>query len=282
MEILEFIKNILSFELIKTKEVSISIATICALFLAVIITNLVLRSIRKIATGKLPLEDKPRFISIFQFLQYAIYLIVLLFTLNASGVDITVFLTASAALFIGIGFALQQFFKDLLSGILIILDQSLKVKDVIEIEGKICKVEKISLRYTKAITRNETVMIIPNHVFLSNILYNFTQNGNVVRESLELGVAYHSDTKLVSEILLKVTSNHPEVLKEPAPFVSFLNFGESSLDFAVFFYVNEIFTVDGIKSQLRFAINEEFKRHHISIPFPQRDVHFYRLPETQK
>jgi len=208
--------------------------------------------------------------------------LVLLFTLNASVVDITIFLTASAVFFIGIGFALQQFFKDLLSGILIILDQSLKVKDLIEIEGKICKVEKISLRYTKAITRNETVMIIPNHVFLSNILLNLTQNDNVVRESLEVGVSYHSDTKLVSEILLKTTSDHPEVLKEPIPFVSFLNFGESSLDFAVFFNVNEIFTVGGIKSQLRFVLNEEFKNHHISIPILQRDVHFYRLPEKQK
>ncbi len=105
----------------------------------------------------------------------------------------TLFFTASAALLVGIGFAMQQLFQDILSGILMILDQSLHVGDIIEIEGKVCKVEKISLRSTKAVTRNNRVLIIPNSKINNNILYNWTQNRHSNRENVTITVVYNSD-----------------------------------------------------------------------------------------
>ncbi|WP_392388786.1 mechanosensitive ion channel family protein [Flavobacterium piscinae] len=199
------IQDIIDFfnlSLIKTKDINLTVGAVVALVVAFVLTSIVLKMIRRIVTRKLPSEDKNKFISIFQFIQYLVYLFVIMFTLNASGVNISVLLTASAAIFLGLGFALQQLFQDLISGILIILDQSLHVGDIIEIEDKVCRVEKISLRSTKAITRNQRVMVIPNHKFLSDILFNWTQNSTVIRESVSVGVAYGSDTALVKQVLI--------------------------------------------------------------------------------
>ncbi|MFN3639961.1 MAG: mechanosensitive ion channel family protein [Flavobacterium sp.] len=275
MEVFDKLKELFGLSLIKTEEINLTFGAIIALVVALILTTWVLKIFRKVVTRNIPAEDKNKFISIFQFVQYLIYVFVVMFTLRASGVDISVLLTASAAIFIGLGFALQQLFQDIISGILIILDQSLHVGDIIEIEGKVCRVEKISLRYTKAITRNERVMIIPNHKFLNNVLFNWTQNNNDVRESVEVGVAYGSDLELVRKILSDCAELHPEVLKKPKPIVFFENFGDSSLDFSVFFFVDNAFVAPRIKSDIRFAIDQAFRQNKVAIPFPQRDVHLF-------
>lgn len=276
MEIIERLKDIFGLSLIKTEDVNLTLGAIIALILAFIITSYFLKLVRKFITRNLPPEDKNKFVSIFQFVQYLVYLFVIMFTLNASGVNISVLLTASAAIFLGLGFALQQLFQDLISGILIILDQSLRVGDIIEIDGKVCRVEKISLRSTKAVTRNLRVMVIPNHKFLTDILFNWTQNSEIIRENVEVGVAYGSDTELVKRILVDCVSRHESVLKSQEPVVMFENFGDSSLDFAVYFFVNDAFTVPRVKSELRFEIDRQFRLNKITIPFPQRDVHLFQ------
>lgn len=273
IEILKEVKDFFSYSIYHSKDVNITVFTIISLILAFIITNIVLKLVRKVLTEKLSFEDKSRFVSIFQFIQYLIYLFVIMFTLNASGVNISVLLTASAAIFLGLGFALQQLFQDLISGVLMIVDQSMKVDDIIEIEGRVCKVEKISLRSTKAVTRNNRVMVIPNHIFMSKVLFNWTQNSNIVREDLSVGVAYGSDTNLVKNLLLEAAREHTEVLNQPPSIVLFDNFGDSSLDFILFFFVKDTFIAPRIKSDLRFAIDDKFRRNHINIPFPQRTIH---------
>lgn len=275
VELLKKIKEILNIELINTEHITFTIGVLIALILSFFATSIILKLARKIITRNLPPEDKNKFVSLFQFFQYLAYIIVIMFTLNASGVNISVLLTASAALFIGLGFALQQLFQDLISGVLIIVDQSLHVGDVIEINGKVCKVEKISLRSTKAVTRNERVMIIPNHFFLTEILFNWTQNSNVVREEIRVGVAYGSDVAKVKEILLTVADVNPFALQSPEPVVFFDNFGDSSLDFVLYFFVADVFKVQSLKSDLRTEIDKKFRENNVTIPFPQRDVHFY-------
>ena len=273
MEIIEQVKEVLGFSLIKTEDINITLGAIIALVIAFLLTSYVLNVIRKVVTRKLPEDDKNKFVSIFQFIQYIVYVFVIMFTLKTSGVDVSVLLTASAAIFIGLGFALQQLFQDLISGVLIILDQSLHVGDIIEIDGKVCRVEKISLRSTKAVTRNDRVMVIPNHKFLSDILFNWTQNSLEIRENITVGVAYGSDTKLVQTILENCAKQHSAVLKNRPIVALFQDFGDSSLDFELFFFINDAFTVPIIKSEIRFAIDQEFRTNNISIPFPQRDIH---------
>lgn len=118
------------------------------------------------------------------------------------------------------------------------------------------------------------MIIIPNHKFISEVIYNYTQNHNTTREEVKVGVAYGSDTELVKKILLDCADKQNGVLKSPAPFVLFEDFGDSSLLFGVYFFIHDSFVDPRIKSEMRFKIDKEFRENGISIPFPQRDVHF--------
>ena len=281
MSFIDEIKDLFGLSLIKTEHINFTLGALLAVILAFIITSFLLKLIRKLVTRNLPIEDKNKFISIFQFVKYIVYIFVLMFALKISGIDITVLLTASAAIFIGLGFALQQLFQDLIAGVLIILDQSLKVGDIIELDGKVGQVQRISLRSTRAYTRNQRVMIIPNHKFMSDLLFNWTQNNPIVRDNVQVGIAYGSDTQLAEKILIDATKNIEGILPEPSPNVLFDNFGDSSLDFVVNFYVNDAFAVQKIKSDLRFEIDKKFRENNITIPFPQRDLHVYQDKNVQ-
>lgn len=118
-------------------------------------------------------------------------------------------------------------------------------------------------------------MIIPNHKFMSDVIFNYTQNHETTREAVKVGVAYGSDTKKVEKVLLKCAKQIKDVMESPEPFVLFEDFGDSALHFSLHFYVTDSFVDPKIKSELRFKIDEEFRINNITIPFPQRDVHFY-------
>ena len=182
-------------------------------------------------------------------------------------------LAASAALLVGVGLALQTFFQDIISGIFILLDQSVHVGDIIEIDGKVGRVVEIKLRTTRAVTIDNKVLVIPNHKYLTSILHNWTENGTKTRESVSIGVAYGSDVELVKKILIDVANKHQSILKKPEPLVLFTNFGDSSLNFRLIFTLNDSFIAAIPKSDLRFQIDKAFRENGISIPFPQRDIH---------
>lgn len=257
-------------------KIHISVGLILALLFSLVLAKFILKWTRKLVTRKLDLADKNKFISIFRFISYVTYIIVFFFILSHSGVNITPVLAASAALLVGLGLALQDLFQDVIGGIFIILDKSLLVGDVIEVEDKVGKVIEIKLRTTRAITRDDKIIIIPNHILIRNSIYNFTQNGNTTRESITIGVAYGSDTKKVEELLLSCASSHSSVLKRPKAFVTFDDFGDSALIFNLNIFVNESFSSPRTKSEIRFKIDQIFKENNITIPFPQRDVHLYQ------
>lgn len=257
------------------KSIDLTIGLLLMVIVAFILTNIILRWFRKFVTRKMEQDDKHKFISIFQFIKYITYLAVVLLTLSVAGVDITLVLTASAAFFVGLGLALQDLFQDVIGGIYIILDKSVHVGDVVEVEGKVGRVFEIKLRTTRAITRDDKVLIIPNHKFISDITFNFTQNYRTTRELVRVGVAYGSDVNLVTDLLLACVKGDKDVLDYPEPFVLFEDFGDSALIFAVNYYIEDSFADPKIKSRLRYAIDAAFRENAVTIPFPQRDVHLF-------
>ena len=134
----------------------------------------------------MPEDDKVKFNVVFSYLRWLIYVIIFLVTLHTVGVNVTAVFAASAALLIGVGLALQTLFQDIISGVFILVDQSVHVGDIIEIDGKVGRVEEIKLRTTRAVTIDNKVMVIPNHLYLTNTLYNWTQNGTQLERVLEL------------------------------------------------------------------------------------------------
>ncbi len=257
------------------KAIHITIGLLLLIVVVFIATSFALKWIFKLLTRKMESDDKLKFVSIYQFIKYVIYMAVILLTMSAAGIDITILITASAALFIGLGLALQELFQDVIGGIFIIVDKSLSVGDIIQVDGKVGKVFEIKLRTTRALTRDDKVIIIPNHKFISDIVYNYTQNHKTTRESVNLGVAYGSDVALVTKVLEDVAEVQKGVLKAPKPFVIFEDFGDSALLFSLNFYVNDSYIDPKIKSEIRYKIEAKFREHQISIPFPQRDVHVY-------
>jgi small-conductance mechanosensitive channel len=271
--------SILDYTFVFSKEISLTVKGLIFIVLALIVTSFVLKLSRRFITRNMPENNKQKFVTVFGYIRWFVFLIIFLVAMNASGVDVTAVFAASAALLIGVGLALQTLFQDILSGIFILVDQSVHVGDIIELEGKVGRVLDIRLRTTRAVTVDNKVLVIPNHLYLTNILFNWTENGTETREVVDVGVAYGSDVDLVKEILLDIAKAQPTVLESPPPAVLFTDFAESSLNFRVAFTLNNSFEVRFTQSNIRFEIDKKFRENNISIPFPQRDVHLIKQKE---
>ncbi|MHC4307595.1 MAG: mechanosensitive ion channel family protein [Planctomycetota bacterium] len=190
---------------------------------------------------------------------YFIIVIAALIGLNIAGIPLRSLTIFAGAFGIGLGFGMQNIINNLVSGIIIF-----------ELAGK---VEKISIRSTMINTFDRKTVVVPNSRFLENNVVNWVHGGDMLlRSKIVVGVAYGSDTELVKNCLLSVTDSHPDVIKNPAPIVRFAEFGESSLNFELYFWAHILDRWMAI-SDLNFAIDKIFRENNIEIPFPQRDLH---------
>jgi small-conductance mechanosensitive channel len=212
--------------------------------------------------------------SINTLLSYLTYLLATIVALRSLGMDIGLLLGGAAALLVGVGLALQSTFSDFFSGLVLLFERPIGVGDYVFYENKTVQVQKIGLRATKVKDRDSVNFIIPNSKMISQTVKNWSYDEKSVRFQVTVGVAYGSDTRLVEQILMQAADEHPDVLKRPKPKVVFYDFGSSSLDFVLNFYSRNIYNSDWVKSDLRFRIDELFREHKITIPFPQRDVWF--------
>ncbi len=274
------IKDFLNFELInvgsKDGPVVFTIGLLLLFILSLVAANVILKGIRILITRNMDTEDRLKFISIFGFIRYFVYIIIFLLILSDSGVNIIVLLTASAALFVGLGLAMREIFQDLIGGISIIIDKSLHVGDIIEVNQKVGRVIEINLRTTRALTRDDKIIVIPNHKFISDITFNYTQNHKNTRERVEVRVGLDSDVRKVEQILLECARKEPAIVDAPEPFVLLDNFEQTALLFGIYFFISDSFVEPKIKSRLRFLIYESFRRNGIRIPYPQQDVHLHK------
>jgi small-conductance mechanosensitive channel len=174
---------------------------------------------------------------------------------------------------VGLGFGLQNLFHDFISGIILLVDQTLKVGDIIEVNNTIYRVLAINFRTTTVIGRNDDYVILPNSQLTSNSVINWTHNTTSARFSIKIGVDYNTDVILLQRILKDVAIANHKVLKDPEPFVRFEDYGDSALLFSVCFYVEDIFRVETTKSDIRIEIFKALQEKGINIPFPQRVVH---------
>jgi small-conductance mechanosensitive channel len=272
---MESFNAFLNYPLIESKTVNISpyhlIIILILLFSTVIILKLVKRIFTKLIQDKK--IDSGSSTSVFLIIKYIIWVSVIAFCLETVGIKLTILIASSAALLVGLGLGIQQIFHDIASGIILLFERNLKVNDIIELENNIVgKVSEIGLRTSKILTRDNIIMIIPNSKLISDNVINWSHNEKSTRFYVEIGVAYGSNTDLVKDLLLNIASKHNDISKNRETFVRFVNFGDSSLDFRLYFWTKKNFVVEFIKSDLRFAINRDFAHHNIKIPFPQRDI----------
>ncbi|MBR9922912.1 MAG: mechanosensitive ion channel [Bacteroidetes bacterium] len=219
-----------------------------------------------------PSDDQGRLFAFLQITRYIIYVIGILLALQSIGIQLSVLWAGAAALLVGFGLGMQQTFNDLMSGIILLIEGTVEVGDVILIEEQPGRVVKIGIRTSKVITQNDDYILVPNSKLVLDNIHNLSYSSNPTRFSVKVGVAYGSDVELVTELLLKAANAHPDVSNTPEPRVHFTDFGDSSLDFVLFFYSMQYMRIPRIKSELRYNINQLFNEGEIVIPFPQRDV----------
>ncbi len=275
------LKEFLQLQIWRHGDVVITVDSIVIVLLILIITYVGLRILRSIFKKFISRDEAERrsYWSVYLIIRYVVWVVVIVLLLDTSGVKVSVILASITALLVGVGFGIQQLFSDLASGLVLLFERNLQINDVIQLEdGTVGKVIHIGLRTSKLKTREDIILVVPNSKFVNDKIINWSQMDYNTRFSVEVGVAYGSDTKLVTKILLDCANQNKHISPNPKPFVRFNNFGDSALEFQVFFWVMETFWVENIKSELRYAIDDEFRKNGVQIPFPQRDVHIRSNP----
>jgi small-conductance mechanosensitive channel len=269
------VQDILGITIFKHNDLKITVQSIILVFLTLFVTKILLlvlkRIIRKYAIKRR--IEKGREFSIFQMIRYLIWVFSIVMCLQIFGIHLTFLLASGAALMVGIGLGLQNVFNDFVSGVIILLEGTIEVGDIIEVDGLVGKVKSIALRSSHVLTRNDIVIIVPNHKFIAENVINWTDHNEMVRFQIDVGVAYGSNTELVAKLLVEAAEENKNVISDKKPFARFNNFGDSSLDFQLFFWSEEVFRIDNITSDIRFAIDKKFRENNVTIPFPQRDLH---------
>jgi len=188
-------------------------------------------------------------------------------------VKVTVILAGSAALMVGVGLGLQQTFNDFLSGVILLIEGTTKIGDVLDIDGEIISIQKIGMRTSEGLIRDDIQIIIPNSIITSNKVINWSAQKKDIRFSVNVGVAYGSNVDTVIKAMEESVMECSEIPNKTNIDVRFLDFGSSSLDFKVLFFSENVFRIEKVKSELRKIINRKFIEYNISIPFPQLDLH---------
>lgn len=262
------LSKILSFQLLQSEHFTIKVSTVVFAVVVFFITYLVLKVLKKMILRFFAETDKGSIETVFNYISYFVYIIVFFTVISAIGVNVTMFLTASAALFVGLGFALQQIFQDLIAGIYILFDKTLNVGDIIYVEGKVARVKVVNIRSTIAETRDRRIIVIPNRMFINDVVNNWTQDHNVIRAGIEVGVYIGTDVQLVKQVLLESVKSVGDVLIDPVPIVMLEEFGESSIRFRLNYFINDAYNNDRIASDIRFEIDRLFKENGIKLPVP--------------
>ena len=272
---METVRKFLEFELISVGEFKIQVYTLVTILIIFLITKLLLWLIKKtlISKRKFKKLDKGSSYAIFQIISYIIWVIAVGFILETIGVKVTVLIAGSAALLVGIGLGLQQTFNDVISGIILLSEQSIKIDDVLEIDGDVVKIQSIGLRTSKGLNTNDISIIIPNSLITTNKVINWSHQTKITRFKIDVGVAYGSDVDLVIKILEESAFEHPDISDKELTEARLVNFGNSSLDFQVLFFSKNIFRINRVKSDIRRIISQKFAENGITIPFPQMDLH---------
>lgn len=277
------IKELLEYNIFKIGKYSLTVykVLIALIFMGVGALSIY---ISKILIYKSPRLDLGKKFAFSQILKYVIITLIFFLIMDNLGINVSPLLLGSGAILVGLGLGLQNLFLDFISGIIILLDRSIKVGDVIELEGVTGMVREINMRTTVIETRDKKNMIFPNALLTKNNFTNYSHYDDIVMFNIEVGVNYNTDIHLAKKIMLEVVRKKDSILDSPEPFVRLEDFADSSLTLKLFYFSRELFRQLSIQSDVRIDILEGFRKADIDIPFPIRTLHWdpkHNGPEDQ-
>lgn len=194
--------------------------------------------------------------------------------LQTIGISLATAFAAGAVVAVGVGFALQNILQNFVSGVILLAERTIKETDILEVNGRTIRVERIGTRATVARTRSDEQMIIPNSELVQSVVTNYTLEDHLYRVGAQVGVSYASDMKRVREVLVAAARSVAGRVQDRDPFVVMSEFGDSSVLWGVSIWTNDPWTAPAVKSHLNEAIWFGLKDAGITIAFPQMDVHF--------
>jgi small-conductance mechanosensitive channel len=255
-----------------------SVLVVLMVVAGVIIFARLTTHLAKKGLGRASRLDTSQQLLIEKLISIAVWVAAFLVGIDLLGIDLTALAVFSGAFGLAIGFGLQKTFGNLIAGIILLMDRSIKPGDVIAIADQSGKqtfgqIRKIGIRAVSIITRDEREYLIPNENLMINQVENWSYSSRRVRIQVPVGVAYDSDMDLVQKLLLEAAAAVPRVMKDPAPSVWMGGFGESSVDFVIHCWILDPEEgVGNVRSEVLKQVWRLFQDNSIEIPFPQRDL----------
>lgn len=206
----------------------------------------------------------------------------IMLAISSMGVNLSAFAFLGGAIGLGLGFGFQKVISNLISGVILLGDRSIKPGDVIEVDQTYGWINTLGARYTSVITRDGTEHLIPNEMMITEKVVNWSFSDEKVRLKIPFGTSYDSDPRQVMKLVLESAEEHPRVLDKPGPVVRLMGFGDSGVDFELRIWIRDPSAgVNNVRSDLYLGIWDTFKEHNIEIPFPQRDLHVKEMPPRE-
>jgi len=224
-------------------------------------------------TGSKSVTPAMRVLSV-KLLHLALITAAILITVSAVGIDLTALAIFSGALGVGLGFGLQKIFSNLVSGVILLMDSSIKPGDVITVGQTFGWINHLGARYVSVITRDGIEHLIPNEILITERVENWSYSDNLVRLRIPIGISYKADVRLAMQLCVEAASVTPRILSNPEPRCLLKGFGDSSVDLELRLWIDDPTNGRGnVLSEVLLGVWDRFHEQGIEIPFPQRDLH---------
>lgn len=264
----------------------ISILDVAGAMLTVLLTIVLTRDIpgllQLLVLPRLPVSAGVGY-AVTSFTRYGIGVIGVLVAFGMIGLRWNQVQWLASAAVLGLSFGLQEIFSNFVSGVLMLVEQPVRVGDVVTVNGVTGRVTRIQIRATTITDWDRRELVIPNKSFITGQFSNWTLSDNRTRQIVEVGVAYGSDYRLVERLLLEAVAGDPDIAVDPAPSVVLKSFADSSVTFDLRFVIEDVGKISATTHHVKLRVAELFAEHGVEIPFPQRDLHLKSVdPEAIK
>ena len=272
---MEALQKFLNQVLFTIGDFSLEVHMIITAIVIFILTKILLWIVKKMIFRYANIDEHGRgnVQAIYQIISYVVWVAAAGFILEAMGIELTLLLAGSAALLVGVGFGLQQTFNDIISGFILLAERSIKVGDILEIDGNVVRIESIGVRTSKGLDTDDIVIIIPNSLITTSKVINWSHQQDITRFRVNVRVAYGSEVDHVIKILEESAFEHPEVDNRELVKAHLFNLGSTAMEFQLLFFSKNRFRIERVKSVVRTIVVRKFREQNISIAFPQLDVH---------
>lgn len=245
------------------------------LWLALLLSRLGERSIRSAESFTPSVQEL-----LAKLLRIALITLAFLLALNVVGIDLTALTIFGGALGVGLGFGMQKIVSNFISGLILLLDRSIKPGDVIAVDDTFGWINHLGIRYTSVITRDGTEHLIPNELLITERVENWSHSNKQVRFKIAVGVAYHSDILQARQLCIDAANETERILESPAPVCHLIEFGDSSVNLEIRVWIQDpVKGVTNVLSEVRLNVWQKFRENGIEIPFPQRDLHLRSITD---